>query len=106
MAAGLRSQPLLSLLLRSTWLLHGCYMVATWMLHIFYRAVFLAACMAICVAIFMSVTFVAATWLLPQASFFLSDTAEPDGPQFWAVPGSHLNNTLPNTEAGAYQRVV
>lgn len=29
-----------------------------------------------------------------KASYFLTDTTRPEGPQFWAVPGSHRNNTL------------
>lgn len=39
-----------------------------------------------------------------KASFFLTDTTQPDGPQFWAVPGSHLNNSIANVHAGATEQ--
>ena len=39
-----------------------------------------------------------------KASFFLTDTTSPDGPQFWAVPGSHLNNSIPNVHTEATEQ--
>jgi ectoine hydroxylase len=39
-----------------------------------------------------------------KASFFLTDTTRPGAPQFWAVPGSHLNNSMPNVHAGATEQ--
>lgn len=39
-----------------------------------------------------------------KASYFLTDTSRPGSPQFWAVPGSHLNNTLAHADSGATQQ--
>ena len=39
-----------------------------------------------------------------KASFFLTDTTHADGPHFWAVPGSHLNNSMVNVHAGATEQ--
>ncbi|CAE7224014.1 unnamed protein product [Symbiodinium natans] len=39
-----------------------------------------------------------------KASFFLTDTTQPGSPQFWVVPGSHLNNSMPNAHGGATQQ--
>jgi ectoine hydroxylase-related dioxygenase (phytanoyl-CoA dioxygenase family) len=36
-----------------------------------------------------------------KASIFLTDTTDSAAPQFWAVKGSHLNNSLPRAAPGA-----
>ncbi|CAJ1357482.1 unnamed protein product [Effrenium voratum] len=39
-----------------------------------------------------------------KVSYFLTDTTQPGAPHFWAVPGSHLNNSMPNVHLGATEQ--